>query len=551
MSSTATAPVPNRPEPPLPPGWVTLPRALVRVSRAHASKELMADSARASLKGGEVLLRAIALWRALSRILGPETHVGLLLPPMVPPAVANLALSLGGRIPVNLNYTAGPEAVDSAIRQCGIRHVVTSERFLEKVPFRPSAELITLESIPPRVTKVDKLLAFVGAKFLPIPALAAICPGLRSTDSQAPATVIFTSGSTGDPKGVVLSHANILSNVMAVEHQLEFDPDDSILGITPFFHSMGFTISLWMTQLLAKKVVFHYSPLDARIIGDLCERHGLTVIVATPTFMRAYIQKCGKEKFAKLKYLVLGAEKLKPELERDIREAIGVAPLEGYGCTETAPVVAVNTPREVRLADGRTLYGNRPGTVGLPVVGTSIKTIDPDTGEDLPPGAEGLVCVKGPQIMLGYLNKPEETAKVLRDGWYNTGDLGYLDPDGFLKITDRLNRFSKVGGEMVPHVKVESALMAAAGCTEQEVAVTGLPDDRKGERLFVLYTSPDFDPGAVVAKLREAGLPNLWIPSERDFARVEALPVLGTGKIDIRGLKNLARERAAGTAAGA
>ena len=241
-----------------------------------------------------------------------------------------------------------------------------------------------------------------------------------------------------------------------------------VLGILPFFHSFGFTVTLWTVLCLGKRVVYHFNPLDAKIIGTLCEKHGVTLLDGHADFMRTYLQRCEPKQFATLVHLILGAEKLKPELAREIQEKLGIEPMEGYGCTELSPVVAVNTPHEMTLPDGRTVHGNRPGTVGLPLPGTAVKTVDPETGPTSRAGREGMILVKGPQVMVGYLNRPEATAKVLKDGWYTTGDLGYVDADGFLKITDRLSRFSKIGGEMVPHMAVESAIMEATGARRAE-----------------------------------------------------------------------------------
>jgi acyl-[acyl-carrier-protein]-phospholipid O-acyltransferase/long-chain-fatty-acid--[acyl-carrier-protein] ligase len=252
------------------------------------------------------------------------------------------------------------------------------------------------------------------------------------------------------------------------------------------------------------------------------------------------MQKCEASQFKHLTHLLLGAEKLKPELFRDIQNTLGIEPMEGYGTTELSPVVALNVPHEKVFPDGRKVHGNRPGTVGIPIPGTSIKTIDPDTGNDLPIGTEGVICVKGPQVMQGYLGRPEATAKVLRDGWYATGDLGYLDADGFLKITDRLSRFSKIGGEMVPHVGVESAIMGISGVTEENVAVTGIPDARAGERLRVLYTDLQMSPEEVCRKLNDGSIPRLWVPSPRDFIKVEAIPITSTGKVDLRKVREIA-----------
>ncbi len=448
----------------------------------------MADSTKASLTYGEVFIRACVLARVLRRLLGPEPYVGVLLPPTVPSAVTNVALALLGKIPVNLNYTASQALVDSSIEQCGMTHVITSPKVLDKFGIKPKGTLIFLDEIPAKVRLVDKILGAAVAKFAPIATLGRFLPGLRGDNLDATATVIFTSGSTGDPKGVVLSHRNVLGNIHQISQQIHLLPEEVVLGILPFFHSFGFTVTIWTVLALGKKVVYHFNPLDARIIGGLCATHGVTMLVGTPTFMRTYLKKCEPSQFKTLVHLLLGAEKLKPELFAEIKATLGIEPLEGYGCTELSPVVAVNVLHEFTRPTGGMIAGNQRGTVGRPLPGTSIKTIDPDTLGDLPPGATGLILVRGPQVMVGYLNRPEATAKAIQDGWYNTGDLGYIDSDGFLHITDRLARFSKIAGEMVPHLAVESAILDAAGVVEPCVAVTSLPDPKRGERLFVLHT---------------------------------------------------------------
>lgn len=528
---------------PLPRAWTSLPWAFVRAARANSRKVAMADSSGASLTYGNLLLRSIVLGRVLARRLGPEPYVGLLLPPAVPSAVANLALALWGKIPVNLNYTASQRLIDSSIDQCGIKHVITSRRALDKLNLAPKGTLIHLEDVPGQVKTVDKVVAAGLVKLAPEALLRAALPGLRNDNMEATATVIFTSGSTGDPKGVLLSHRNVLSNVHQMDQHLDLLPDETVLGILPYFHSFGFTVTIWTVLSLGRTVVYHNNPLDARHVGDLCAKHGVTMLVGTPTFMRLYLQKCKPEQFSKLIHLLLGAEKLKPELARSIRETLGIDPMEGYGCTELSPVVAVNQRGDKMTADGRKVAGNRLGTVGTPLPGTAIQTRDPDSGEALPPGTEGMIHVKGPQVMVGYLNRPETTAQVLRDGWYCTGDLGFVDADGFLSITGRLSRFSKIGGEMVPHEALESAIMSATGVTEQNVAVTSLPDPKRGERLVVVHTGIGHTPEEVCRKLNESAIPKLWIPSPDSFIAVESLPVLGTGKLDLRGLRELAGER--------
>jgi acyl-[acyl-carrier-protein]-phospholipid O-acyltransferase/long-chain-fatty-acid--[acyl-carrier-protein] ligase len=518
----------------------------VHQCRALGGRLALADSTGVSLTYGETLVRAVALGRVLARTLGPAPHVGLLIPPTVASAVANIALALWGKVPINLNYTASQALVDSSIEQSGITHVLTSAKVLDRFKICPWGTLVLLEELRDKVTLADKIWAAAVARVVPTAALGAFLPGLRGDHLDATATVIFTSGSTGDPKGVVLSHRNVLSNVHQVGQHVRLLEDEVVLGILPFFHSFGFTITLWTVIGLGKRVIYHISPLDAKIIGGLCEEHGVTLLTATPTYLRTYLQRCDPKQFAKMAHLILGAEKLKPELAREIRDKLGIEPMEGYGCTELSPVVSVNTTHEMTLADGRVVHGNREGTVGLPLPGTTVKAVDPATLADLPAGTEGMILVKGPQVMVGYLNRPEATAAVLKDGWYTTGDIGLVDQDGFLRITDRLSRFSKIGGEMVPHLAVESAIQEVAGLSDQSMAVTSVPDPKRGERLCVLYTELGMPVEEVQRRLQAGALPRLWIPAPDDFLAVEAIPILGTGKVDLRRLRELAAERRGG-----
>jgi acyl-[acyl-carrier-protein]-phospholipid O-acyltransferase/long-chain-fatty-acid--[acyl-carrier-protein] ligase len=534
---------------PLPAQWRSLPRAFLGKARTIWGRTAVCDSTGVSLTYGQTLVRALVLGRVLAREWGPASHVGLLVPPTVPAAVANLAVSLWGKIPVNLNYSTSQGLVDSSIQQCGITHVVTSAKVLDRFKLIPKGQLINLEDIPPRVRLTDKLWAAAVAKLAPAPALAALVPGLRHDNLDATATVIFTSGSTGDPKGVVLTHRNILSNAHQIDDAVHLVPDEVVLGILPFFHSFGFTITIWTALCLGKKVIYHVNPLDSKTIGKLCEQHQVTLLIGTPTFMRLYLKNCEPEQFRAITHLILGAEKLRPELAREIQQTLGIEATEGYGCTELSPVVAVNVPEEVELPGIGKVHGNRLGTVGLPLPGTAIKTIDPDTGADLPRGTEGVIAVKGPQVMTGYLNRPEATAQVIKGGWYITGDLGYVDPDGFLKITDRLSRFSKIAGEMVPHMSVEAAIVAATGVEESQLAVTGVPDPKHGERLCVVYTDLGISPAEVCQRLTAGALPKVWLPSPRDFIRVAEIPVTPLGKVNLRKLKDIALNQAAGAEA--
>jgi len=313
---------------------------------------------------------------------------------------------------------------------------------------------------------------------------------------------------------------------------------DVLLGVLPFFHSFGFTVTLWLPAVLGCGVAYHPSPLDLAAISELVREYRVTFLLATPTFLQAYIRRCSPEDFGSLQYVVVGAEKLPERLALAFEDRFGIRPLEGYGATECSPVVAVNT-RDFR-APGFRQVGAKRGRIGHPLPGISVRIVDPDTRERLPIGTAGLLLVRGPNVMKGYLGKPEKTAEVLQDGWYVTGDIASEDEDGFLTITDRLSRFSKIGGEMVPHIKIEEKLQELAGETEQKFVVTGVPDGKKGERLVVLHMLGPDELKALLERMPEAGLPNLWTPRATQFFHVDELPHLGSGKLDFCRVHELA-----------
>jgi acyl-[acyl-carrier-protein]-phospholipid O-acyltransferase/long-chain-fatty-acid--[acyl-carrier-protein] ligase len=352
------------------------------------------------------------------------------------------------------------------------------------------------------------------------------------------ATIIFSSGSTGDPKGVILTHYNVASNVEQLNQVFMVHSDDRILGILPFFHSFGFTGTLCLPAATGIGVVFHPNPLDSRVIGALVRTYKVTMLLATPTFLNAYTRRCEPEDFGSLRFIMAGAEKLPERISIAFEDRFGIRPLEGYGCTECSPAVTVNRP-DFRAAAFRQV-GAKRGTIGHPLPGMTVKIVDPETQQPLGTDQPGLLLVRGPNVMRGYLGKPEKTADVLRDGWYNTGDIATVDEDGFLRITDRLSRFSKIGGEMVPHIKVEDVLQELAGATEQMFVVTAVPDEKKGERLIVLHTLPEQQFDEVLEKFSKSDLPALWRPRADQFLRIEALPYLGTGKLDLRKARGLA-----------
>jgi acyl-[acyl-carrier-protein]-phospholipid O-acyltransferase/long-chain-fatty-acid--[acyl-carrier-protein] ligase len=314
------------------------------------------------------------------------------------------------------------------------------------------------------------------------------------------------------------------------------------MGVLPFFHSFGVTGTLWFPVVRGFGVVYHPNPMDAKSIGNLAATHRATILISTPTFCASYVRKCEREQFARLRYAIVGAERLREPIAAAFKEKFGIDLLEGYGCTEMAPVVAVNVPD---VSDGRERQrGTRQGTVGHPLPGVAAQVVDPVTGDGPLFGREGLLLVKGPNRMLGYLDEPAKTADVIRDGWYVTGDIATIDDSGFISITDRLSRFSKIGGEMVPHIRIEERIQSLIGAMHTSV-VTSVPDDARGERLVAFHTDPGLTASELWERLCRTELPRLWLPRREDLRFVESVPTLGTGKVDLRAIRQLALDGSA------
>jgi acyl-[acyl-carrier-protein]-phospholipid O-acyltransferase/long-chain-fatty-acid--[acyl-carrier-protein] ligase len=516
-----------------------LPRTFLYTARRHPFRFAMADGQTPKLTFFAVLGRTLFLARRLRKTWQGQEMVGILLPPSIPGALVNFAAMLMGKVPVNLNYTASHETLESCAKQCNLKTVITARAFLDRVHAQPPAETVFLEDLAQKPRFSERLGAAL-AFFLPARTIEKYAGAERKTQLEDIATIIFSSGSTGDPKGVVLTHYNVASNVEQLNQVFLLHANDRIMGILPFFHSFGFTGTLCLPAATGIGVVFHPNPLDSRVIGALVNKYAVTMLLATPTFLNAYTRRCEPEQFGSLRFVMAGAEKLPDRISQAFEDRFGLRPLEGYGCTECSPAVTVNTI-DFRAASFRQV-GAKRGSIGHPLPGMSVKIIDPETLEPLPINQPGLLLVRGPNVMQGYLNQPEKTAAVLRDGWYNTGDIAMLDEDGFLRVTDRLSRFSKIGGEMVPHIKVEDKLHELAESTEQVFVVTAVPDERKGERLMVLHTLPDDKLKETLERLAKCDLPALWRPRPDQFLRVEKLPYLGTGKLDLRKARELALE---------
>lgn len=469
--------------------------------------------------------------------LDDEKRVGVVFPAGIGTLVANLALAMLDKVPVNLNFTTGPDAAEKSIAKAGLRTIVTARPVKEKIPGFPWTErCIDLVEERKAVRKKDILRNLLGIRLLPASWLIRAW-GVPTRGGENEAGLLFSSGSTGDPKGVPLTHANIIGNCLQIESCGLLNARETMMACLPTFHSFGFTVTVWYPFFTGMRVVTLPSPLETRRVADAIEAEKVTVMMGTPTFFRPYFKRVEPAKLKSLRFVVGGAEKTPEGFHRKWEDAFGGKYLEGYGLTETSPVVSCNLPArrgqppEIRI-----------GSVGRLFPGMEGRVVDPSTGEMKKIGELGILELKGVNVFGGYLDDPAATRQCFRDGWFVSGDLARIDDDGFLYIDGRLSRFSKLGGEMVPHGTIEQAIIAEFGLQDSEtplVAVTGVYDDQKGEALVVL-AAVEIKPDALRARLARVGLPNLWIP--RLVKRVDAIPCLASGKLDLRALNDLARQ---------
>ncbi len=509
----------------------------VQMSKRHWSSFCMADTTGTELTYGKTLTGSLLFSRWVAIHCAAQSMVGVLLPSTVAGSLVNIAVLLAGKVPVNLNFTAGNESMTSAVSQCQIKTIVTSRLFLSKANLAQMPGMVFVEDLRKNFTGMQKFLTAAKAFLLPSSWLnRRYRKQQRASDL---ATVIFSSGSTGVPKGVMLSHHNILANVESIAQVIQFTPKDRIMGVLPLFHSFGFTGTLWLPVLTGFGAVYHPNPTDAKTIGETIQKYQATLFISTSTFYAGYLRRCTKEEFASLRYVIAGAEKLRGPVVKAYQEKYGITILEGYGCTELSPVVSVNTPDVI---DGKEKQlGHKPGTVGQPMPGVAAKIIDPNTEQPLSAGAEGLLLIKGPNTMMGYLNQSEATTQAFRNGWYITGDIAAVDEDGFIRITDRLTRFSKIGGEMVPHMKIEEVINEILGNSAS--VVTAVPDEQRGEKLVAFYSQNGMTKEELWNRLNQSGLPKLWIPKRENLHAIDSLPLLGSGKVDLKKIKTLALEQ--------
>ncbi len=526
-----------------------LARALLLGLKKHRSHACVIDGKDERTFGfDKILALAIVLSKHI-RSVTKKSRVGIILPPCGAATVANVAVLLAGKVPVNLNFTSGRSSIESAMKQAETDHYITSDLFVRKVqsfPWPPNRQLTFIERLLPS-KKGAIILWSVISKLLPASILAVVL-GVAKKGGDSEATLLFTSGSSGEPKGVVMSHRNLMANICQFSSRLNLKRGDSILGCLPLFHCFGSTVTLWYPIVQGINVVTYPTPLEIKKLAELVLKHKITVMISTPTFLRGYLRGVNPEMLASLNLIVTGAEKLSKAVADAFEARFGKKVYEGYGLTETSPVSNVNLPNPIPPTgadESAVMASHRFGSVGQLVPGLAVKITAPESESPLSVHQSGMVWFKGANVFLGYLKNPKKSEEVIKDGWFCTGDIGRMDADGFLYIEGRLSRFSKIGGEMVPHETVEENLVKALGLegeSSRRIAVVGIPDADKGEALVLLTTLPGGSVQQEILDLRykllDRGMTPLWIPKK--MIRVQEIPVLASGKLDIKACEVIA-----------
>ncbi|MGE9267985.1 MAG: AMP-binding protein, partial [Verrucomicrobiales bacterium] len=522
----------------------SLPVALLYGLKRNSDNALFDGTDDSELPFGKLLGVALALAKEIKKQTKKQ-RVGIILPPGKGGMIANLAVLFANKIPVNLNFTSSQEAVRSCIRQAEIDKFITADPFVRKVPnfpWPPNRELIFIERVLPQIKKSIIKWA-IAAKLLPASVLTKVL-GLGKRHDKDEAILLFTSGSSGDPKGVPLTHRNLLANVCQFASPLDLPENASILGSLPLFHSFGCTVTLWYPIIQGLDLVTYPSPLETKRLAELIEAHRVDLLLATPTFLRGYMRRIEPEQLKSLKLVVTGAEKLPDSLAQSFEKKFGILPMEGYGLTETSPATNVNLPEASGDENRPAITTRSLGSVGSPLPGLAVKVTNLVTEKEAPLDQSGVIWFKGANIFPGYLNQEELSQQVLKDGWFRTGDVGRMDSHGMLYIEGRTSRFSKIAGEMVPHESVEASINQVLGLdteSERKIAVIGVPDEKKGEAIVLLSTiaGPALEQENldIRYKLLDQGVPSLWCP--REIFPVKEIPVLASGKLDIKACQAL------------
>lgn len=513
--------------------------AFRQISR-HPFRTLIVDlsTGRRPMKGAMLLAIALIMARRWQGRFKCD-RVGVVFPAGLGSFITNLALTFLGKVPVNLNFTSGRGALEASIRKAGLQTIITAKPVIDKLQDFPwTTDRLDLVEERRHINKKEVLMRMLAIAALPPAPLMKLWK-IPQNGGQREAGLLFSSGSTGEPKGIPLTHSNIIGNCLQIHDCGLLNDRQTMMGCLPTFHSFGFTVTLWYPLYEGVKTVTLPSPLETKRIAEAIEKEQVTVLMGTPTFLRPYFKRATREQLASLQIVVAGAEKTPPGFGERWEQHFGSTYLEGYGLTETSPVVSCNLP--AAKVDGRKLPDRRrKGSVGQLFPGMAARITDPATGEILPLRQQGVIHLRGPNVFHGYLDEPEENSRVLDGPWFRSGDVGRFDADGYLFIEGRVSRFSKIGGEMVPHGSLEQHIVRAFKLEDSEeplIAVTGITDESKGESL-VLLAAVEIDPRLLRERLLAQGVPNLWIP--RQVRRVDAIPCLASGKLDLRRVIHLA-----------
>jgi len=453
----------------------------------------------------------------------PDGEIGVMIPTSAGAVLTVLGILIAGKVPAMINYSTGAaNNCRYAQKKCGFKTIITSRALLEKINCPGISGMVFLEDLMKGISLKDKL----EAAFLAVMPAKAIIAKLPKIDEDDNIVILFTSGSEKDPKAVQLTHKNLWANVQALNAVFKLDEDDVVMSILPLFHVFGFNANFWFPLMIGCKSVTYANPLEYRKIPKLIREEKATLIAATPVFFAGYLRESKPGDFATIKIALPGADKSPDWLHKGYLEKHNINLYDAYGTTETSPGISVNSP----------VY-NRPGSIGRPLPGVQVKICDLETGETLAPGLEGKILVKGDMVMKGYLNDLEETSLRIHNGWYDTGDMGKFDADGFLWHCGRLKRFVKIGGEMVSLVRTEKVLESLLP-PGVECCVVDIPDSRKGARL-VAVVAIEVKPRDMI-RLMKKELPGIAVP--KSFIIMPHLPKMGTGKIDFRSIEEIVRE---------
>ncbi|MCK9309013.1 MAG: AMP-binding protein [Candidatus Cloacimonetes bacterium] len=501
-----------------------LHQRFVQVAKKHGSKIAVYDKAtNTDYTYSRMLIAALILKRHIGKIRGK--YVGILLPTSMGCMLSILGTLMNGKIPVMINYATG--ALDNsryARNKCQFKTILTSRKLLEKLNLEPIDHMIFIEDILARVTTVAKLQAALTSK-LPTPVLLKM---MHSGDISEISVILFTSGSEKEPKAVQLSHRNILHNVDAIPQLIKLDHNDVFMSILPMFHVFGLTVDFWLPLLLGSYMVTYPNPLDYKTVSELTRQYRATFIAATPSFFYGYLQKSSEGDFASIRIAISGADKLPDKVYEGFMKKHGIPVFEGYGATETSPVISATFPGLHKL-----------GSVGKPIPGVQVRIVDIHTDKILGANMEGKILVKGALVTEGYLGDLEETSLRIRNGWYDTGDIGLVDDDGFMWHKGRLKRFVKVGGEMVSLVKVEDVLSRLLP-DNVICCVVDVPNQTKGADVVAAVATGDFDMHKVLKQLKKE-LPSIAVP--RQFYVIEDIPMMASGKVNFRAVETICREK--------